>query len=140
MKDSTLRKLIFLSLNLPENGSIDDKLMSELVHDFCINSLSPNTVPDDEEEEDVTEEGNDEVVVDEGEEDEEDDITEATQKDVADQLYMDSGRKLKFAHYKLWKEARNTISDWQRCFRENPALVLTPKEAQEAVAALNMKQ
>ena len=104
------------------NGSVDDELMELLVHDFCVSSLCPQP-----------EEPDSDNRVSEDESDEEDEVTEAPDDDLAPHL-LGSKRKLKFSSYDLWKEARNTVQDWHRAFREEPDLFLTPRQVKELLA------
>lgn len=117
MKNETLRKLMFISLNL-NSGPIDNQLMSDLVNDFCVSSVSAQ----------VEEETNNEET--QGTDEEED--SDPEEQTISSQLYMDSKRKLRFAHYNLWKEARTTIQGWRETFRKNPSLFLPPRRSKEA--------
>lgn len=136
LKQAKWQKLLFIALNMPADG-IDDTLMAELVHDFCVNNLSPSVGTDVDSDMDEGEAENPDINPEaEGDEADASDPEAESEVDMSDLVYLDSKRKLKFAKYELWKEARSTIQAWRHSFSEKPDLFLTPKQAEEALSAL----
>ena len=121
--DKTFRKLLFLACNLDKE--IDDQLMHDLVHDFCVSTLSTEGTFSSAEGDIPSDDGSD------SEEQADTDAPEESPDDLSEFVY-ESKRKLKFAHFELWKEARNIVQDWQRAFREDPDSFKTPQAAKMA--------
>lgn len=113
--DKTFRKLLFLACNLDKE--IGDDLMRDLVHDFCLSTLSHESTFDTTEDDQPSDE-----------EENDTDLVEEAPANLSEYLF-ESKRKLRFAHFELWKEARNIVQGWERAFRENPELFQAPRAA-----------
>ena len=91
--------------------------MRDLVHDFCLSTLSHESTFDTTEDDQPSDE-----------EENDTDLVEEASANLSEYLF-ESKRKLRFAHFELWKEAHNIVQGWERAFRENPELFQAPRAA-----------